>query len=288
MQYKIGTYKKAKQGKFLKEFACVLLLKESFSSSFIKRGSLRIISEITGYSYSYLSSKIIPKLISLGFLERLEKNGVLWGYKLISYHNLFISTKTNQSKLFRFSPDTNTIAGILSVLEGLELAHNFDKQLNKKFTKSLIAKQKRYSLKQDTEKLNLLDQMYYNRFFEKARCYETENQKRAKITCKKFSKILGYKSAMKGSRVLNQAKENGFIQIEKRKKFICETDHDTARESFDFKKHFFVKNNIFSKQGTVFLRQVSDIVFNPFFFVFANIKNCEVPSKDMSLNYSQY
>lgn len=267
IKYFYKSYPASKRLGLHREYLFLLKLKY-YSSGILKRGSIITdIQEITSYSPASISI-YIKKLLECGFLIPFSKDGKVIGYNTISYKDVlkllgvkirFSGKNLNIAKEHRF----NRI-----LLEGLkdnkdfknfiELQDLYKNSNNQSFKqkKKLINKITYRKSKNDPTQLDSIKQLQ-----DELKSVSAKENKFFKISCKKLSRMLGYKSIQQGSLIERRAEKNNFLTIKRHLEVI-----EKKVEFVEFMSMRALDNSLYWMFGNVVKNSCNELLFTDHFF----------------------
>ncbi len=220
IKYFYGSYKHAKQKGLSSEYLFYLKLK------LLKDGELRVgtitkvIQEVSSYSPASISI-YLKRLVEAGFLIPFVIKGKVVGYQVISYKRAlrrigvktrFTGVSKNIAKEHRFQRlITNELIDnkiFKNFIEMMDVYQNSEKQLYKE--KQKIKRKIKYQREKDD---SITTRKTIRKLKEDLKSVQMMPGNRFKLSCRRLSRLLGYKSIQQGSLIERRAEDNGFLEI---------------------------------------------------------------------------
>jgi len=220
IKYFYGSYRHAKQKGLSSEYLFYLKLK------LLKDGELRVgtitesIQKVTSYSPASISI-YIKRLVKAGFLIPFVVKGKVVGYQIISYKRAlrrigiktrFTGASKNIAKEHRFQriivDELSDNKMFKNFIEMMDIYQNSEKQLYKE--KQKIKRGIKYQREKDD---SITTKRIIRKLKEDLKSVQMIPGNRFKLSCRKLSRLLGYKSIQQGSLVERRAENNRFLEI---------------------------------------------------------------------------
>lgn len=218
IKYHIGSFQCAKKAGLLREYLFWLQLKNLPSHGrILNRHVIKTISQVTQYSNATISL-LIKKSTECGFTHQLWDDKGLYAYHISSYKEVMSRIKyrhKSEHKIIKVQ-NINNPKAFKCFIQSLEIENNFKKQDFKE--KQKLQRRIDYNVKK-----NNLDKVDYLKSKLDGIGIDLQLQRESiQISCKKISKILGYKTVSFSSKLEKRMNKLGFCEIFKRGiNFIC-------------------------------------------------------------------
>ncbi len=298
IKYFYNSYPQAKRLKLDREYLFYLKLK-AFQTGMLHKGTIiKDIQSITTYSPGSISL-YIQRLIKCGFITPFKKKGKIVGYRVISYKKALKLLKVK----IRFTGDNLNIAKehrfnrilfenlkdnklFKNYIELQDIYNNRKKQVYKE--KNNIVKKIKYhkdTLKDKIGEVEILKRKTFTNEDRKKRneiLKEIENKESKinqlkgelksvltkesesfKLSCKRFSNLMGYKSIQQGSLLERRGEKHGFLSIKRSLEVI-----ERGVKYVDFISMKSIESSLYWMFGNVVDNKCNKLLFTDFFFSF--------------------
>lgn len=298
IKYFYSSYSKAKRLKLDREYLLYLKLK-SLPTANLKKGSIiQDIKSITTYSGASISL-YIKRLVKCGFISPFTKDGKIMGYTVVSYKKVlkilgvkirFTGKNKNIAKEHRFNRilinKLKDNKEFKNFIELQDIHNNRKKQIYK--ARQSILKKIKYHKEKLVDKNKELEYINRTTFTpqdrikrvnfmkeiedKKEKIKQLEDQLKSasikesesfKISCKRFSNLIGYKSIQQGSLLERRSENNKFLIIERSMKVI-----ERNVKYVDYLLMKSIESSLYWMFGNVVDNKCNKLLFTNLFFSF--------------------
>lgn len=298
IKYFYNSYPQAKRLKLDREYLFYLKLKV-FQTGMLHKGTvIKDIQSITTYSPGSISL-YIQKLIKCGFIIPFKKKGKVVGYRVISYKKAlkllkvkirFTGDNLNIAKEHRFNrilfEELKDNKFFKNYIELQDIYNNRKKQIYKanksiknkikyhnsvlkdKIRESEILKRKTFTNEDRKKRDEILKEIEnkkskINQLKDELESVLTKESESFKLSCKRFSNLMGYKSIQQGSLLERRSENNGLLNIKRSLEVI-----ERNVRYVDYLLMKSIKSSLYWMFGNVVDNKCNQLLFTDLFFSF--------------------